>query len=169
MKQRGIKVPRGPVLSLPSTGFLSSVTPCLACPRSCPSLTPLKVSLVTSRLHRKLNLQLCLWGTRRLMFNLGLGRDALYRCFPPLGDDITTCDTEKACLWKNHLYVISKLKWQVVLYQLVWDAKTRSWIDCFQNVIKVPHCHHFLTFSILKVCYSPSMKQFFGGSYSIFK
>ena len=33
----------------------------------------------------------------------------------------------------------------------------------FQNVIKVPHCHHFLTFNILKVCYSPSMKQSFGG------
>ena len=108
--ETGIKVPRGPALSLPSTGFLSSVTPRLTCPRSCPSLTPLQVSLMITRLYRKLNVQLCLWRTRRLMFNLGLGRDAVYRCFPPLGGGITTRDTEKACLWKNHFYVISKLK-----------------------------------------------------------
>lgn len=120
-------------LKSPSTGFfVFSHTMFLACPCSCPSLTP-QVSWwpltctgnSTSAVPLGNREGWCLtWVLQMLCILLG---------FPPLGDDITTCDTEKAWQEKPPL-CYQQLKGQgVVLYQLVWDAKTRSWIDCFQK------------------------------------
>ena len=107
--------------------ILSSITPSLTSLSCLASPTPLPVSPgSTSWINHS--------------SQAGLPRDGLCCCFPPPVGDIITLNTEKACAWKN--FCISKPKSQGIV---VWEAKTRSWVHYFQNVMQVPHCHNFLT------------------------